>query len=295
MAEVILVTRSNESGARDVLLGVLYGDCLGAPHEFDRGPITGTIKIGASVFGHPAGRGTDDTETTFAVAQGLIDAAEAGQPATVAIADRLLAWYEGHPPDVGGTTANGLNAYRRTGDPRTGSTTPQSVANGSLMRSAPFALIGRDGADLAVESSRTTHAHPEVLACVRAYVRTLQRLLCGEDVAVQDVRTFADFDLELHPSSSLEAIPCAGIGHAVFALDLAAWAATRAESFAGGIEAIVRLGGDTDTNGAICGAVLAARFGLPPELTRDLDVHRLEQLEKIAARLSAVDAAQLIL
>jgi ADP-ribosyl-[dinitrogen reductase] hydrolase len=290
----MLVTRSNQSEARDVLFGVLYGDCLGAPHEFDRGPITGTIKVGPSVFGHAAGRGTDDTETTIAVGQGLIDAAEAGRPATETIAGRLLAWYEGHPPDVGGTTANGLNAYRRTGDPRTGSTAPQSVANGSLMRSAPFALIAGDGTDLAVDSSRTTHAHPEVLACVREYVRMLQRLLCGEDVVAQDVRTFAEFDLELHPSRFLDAIPCAGIGHAVFALDLAAWAATHAESFAGGIEAIVRLGGDTDTNGAICGAVLAARFGFPPELTRDLDVHRLEQLEKVAARLSGVDAARLI-
>ncbi|MBA3369461.1 MAG: ADP-ribosylglycohydrolase family protein [Geodermatophilaceae bacterium] len=55
----------------DMLLGVLYGDCLGAPYEFSSGPLTGPLQVGPSVFGHPAGHGTDDTETTIAVAQGL--------------------------------------------------------------------------------------------------------------------------------------------------------------------------------------------------------------------------------
>lgn len=55
--------------ALDVLLGVLYGDCLGAAYEFQSGPLAGPITVGRSTFGHPAGRGTDDTETTIAVAQ----------------------------------------------------------------------------------------------------------------------------------------------------------------------------------------------------------------------------------
>ena len=39
----------------DMLLGVLYGDCLGAPYEFSSGPLTGPLQVGPSVFGHPAG------------------------------------------------------------------------------------------------------------------------------------------------------------------------------------------------------------------------------------------------
>lgn len=279
--------------ARDVLLGVLYGDCLGAAYEFQHGPLTGPIKIGNSTFGHPAGRGTDDTETTVAAAQGLIDAARDHQSATRAIADRLLAWYESQPPDVGGTTAHGLVNYRDTGDPRSGSTAPNSVANGSLMRSAPFALINGDGADLAVDSSRTTHAHPAVLGCVRVYVWMLQSLLDGARIELDMIEDVAGDDLGLHPGTELADIPCAGIGHAIYALDLAIWSATRAADFQGAMESIIRLGGDTDTNGAICGAVLAARFGFPEGLAAELDPERVAELQELAGKLVTIDATML--
>ena len=279
--------------ARDVLLGVLYGDCLGAVYEFSTGPLTGPIAIGVSTFGHPAGRGTDDTETTVAVAQGLVDAAQNRESPTKAIADRLLAWFEGHPPDVGGTTANGLLSCRDTGNPRSGSTASNGIANGSLMRSAPFALISGDGADLAVDSSRTTHAHPEVLGCVRVYVWMLQSLLDGAHIDLDMIEEVAGADLGLHPGLVLEEIPCAGIGHAIYALDLAIWAATRAADFGNSMESIIRLGGDTDTNGAICGAVLAARFGFPEELGADLDHDRVRELSELAGNLVKIDATML--
>lgn len=126
-----MIAKPRQRG-RDVLLGVLYGDCLGAQYEFRSGPLTGPIKVGRSTFGHPAGRGTDDTETTIAVGQGLADAAHDRRSATEAIADRLLSWYQEHPPDIGRTTANGLVRYRDSKDPRTGSTAPHTVANGSF-------------------------------------------------------------------------------------------------------------------------------------------------------------------
>lgn len=279
--------------ARDVLLGVLYGDCLGAAYEFQNGPLTGPIKIGMSTFGHPAGRGTDDTETTVAVARGLVGAAHDHQSATKAIADQLLSWYEGRPPDVGGTTANGLQGYRVSGDPRTGSTASSSIANGSLMRSAPFALINDDGADLAVDSSRTTHAHPAVLGCVRVYVWMVQSLLDGADIDLDMIEDVAGADLGLHMDTDLAEIPCAGIGHAIYALDLAIWAASKAVDFGRAMESIIRLGGDTDTNGAICGAVLAARFGFPKDLWTDLDHDRVAELQDLAGKLIKIDATLL--
>lgn len=275
------------------MLGVLYGDCLGASYEFCDGPLIGPVTVGPSTFGHPAGRGTDDTETTVAVAQGLVDAARDHRPTTAAIADRLLAWYEGHPPDVGGTTANGLISYKDSGDPRTGSIAPHSVANGSLMRSAPFSLIRGDGTDLAVDSSRTTHAHPDVLACVRVYVWMLQSLLDSERIDLGMIDDVAGRDLGLHQGRELTAIPCAGIGHAIYALDLAIWAATDATDFSAGMESIVRLGGDTDTNGAISGAVLAARFGFPSKLVSDLDDDRVSELQGLADALVTIEARDL--
>lgn len=274
--------------AVDVLLGVLYGDCLGAPYEFHQGPITSPIAIGASVFGHPAGRGTDDTETTIAVAEGILDAARDGSSTTTGVAKRLAAWRAGNPPDVGGTTATGLDAFTRTRDPRSGATGEHSVANGSLMRSAPSALLIGDGSELAVDSSRTTHAHPVVLGCVRGYVRMLQLIMDREPV--REMSDLAEVDLDLHLGLDPVDIPCPGIGYAPYALDLAVWSATAATDFSSGIEAIVRLGGDTDTNGAICGAVLAARFGFPSELISVLDPDRVDEVTRLGQGLAGLDA-----
>ena len=285
--------RASAEVAQDVLLGVLYGDCLGAPYEFTDGTIVGDVSVGRSVFGHPAGRGTDDTETTIAVAQGILDAARGDRGVTTAVAERMLAWYDGRPPDVGGTTAQGLINFRRSGDPRTGSSAPTSVANGSLMRSAPYALLNGDGSELAVDSSRTTHAHQTVLGCVRAYVRMLQLIISGDPLDQTMINDLAEVDLELHPRADPRAIPCAGIGYAPYALDLAVWSALQAEDFHGGLTTIVRLGGDTDTNGAICGAVLAARFGFPETLLADLDQDRVSEVTRLANALTAVEITQL--
>ena len=280
--------------AAGVLLGVLYGDCLGAPYEFQTGPLTAPIAVGPSVFGHPAGRGTDDTETTVAVAEGLLDAAGGRSGATTAIARRLLTWYEGSPPDVGGTTADGLSAFSRTGDPRSGATGDRSIANGSLMRSAPFALLNGDGSELAVDSSRTTHAHPLVLGCVRGYVRMLQMIMNDDAPTGQQLCDLAEVDLDLHPGLDPADIPCPGIGYAPYALDLAVWSATKPTDDVTGIETIIRIGGDIHTNGAICGAMLAARFGFPTELASHLDPARVDELARLGrALLPCLDTDQI--
>lgn len=164
------------------------------------------------------------------------------------------------------------------------------------MRSAPFALVHGDGTELAVDSSRTTHAHPDVLACVRAYVWMLQSLLDGDGDRVDTtaIDHVAGHELGQHPGLDLTSIPCAGIGHAIYALDLAIWAATQAGDFTSSMASIVRLGGDTDTNGAICGAILAARFGFPSELISDLDHDQVSELERLAGKLVTIDSRTLV-
>jgi hypothetical protein len=48
-------------------------------------------------------------------------------------------------------------------------------------------------------------------------------------VSADQVVELAEFDLGLHPRTPLTEIPCAGIGHAIYAMDLAIWAGTAAE------------------------------------------------------------------
>lgn len=280
----------------DVLLGVLYGDCLGAQYEFGHPDPSRPLIVGESVFGHPPGRGTDDTETTLAVACGLLDAAADGHlnDPCEHIARRLVAWLATGPADVGSTTRAGLDTYRRTGDPLTsGGTSDRSISNGSLMRSAPFVLAYADpvqAATVAARSSMVTHGHPVVLDCVTAYGSLLGSLLSGTPPQAAQHATGASAALETavaHLDRPARSIPCSGIGHAPYALTAAYWAAISpmADSFAAGIEHVIRAGGDTDTNGAICGAVLAARHGFPGVLVRHLDQRRVHEVIDLNERL----------
>lgn len=276
------------SAPEDILLGVLYGDCLGAATEFDPGPIPNeSICVATSRFGHPPGTGTDDTETTLAVAQGLLKAHQQSAETTEVIADELLAWWKTGPLDVGMTTSEALSKYQTTKDPRGGPNHNRSVANGSLMRSAPFALLKTDRAPLlAANSSRTTHAHPTVLACVSAYVEITRQLHQHMLVPSSDL-------WERMPGASqfsnVHAIPKTGTGHAVYAFNLAIWSATWAEDFTSGLRTVIRLGGDTDTNGAICGAVLAARFGFPEKHLQELAPERVEELSGLARQIPDIN------
>jgi ADP-ribosyl-[dinitrogen reductase] hydrolase len=51
-------------------------------------------------------------------------------------------------------------------------------------------------------------------------------------------------------------------GGAMISLRVAIWASLYATSYGDGLERIVRLGGDTDTYGAIAGGLLGAHFGI---------------------------------
>ena len=52
------------------------------------------------------------------------------------------------------------------------------------------------------------------------------------------------------------------MGYTLKAMQVALWCAVQASDFEESLVAVVSAGGDTDTNGAVAGAVLGARFGL---------------------------------
>ena len=51
------------------------------------------------------------------------------------------------------------------------------------------------------------------------------------------------------------------IGHTLVTLQMGLWAATTKLDFPEAVEAVIRAGGDTDTNAAVAGAILGARYG----------------------------------
>ena len=83
------------------------------------------------------------------------------------------------------------------------------------------------------------------------------------------------------------------MGYTLKAMQVALWCANHASDFEEAMVAVVSAGGDTDTNGAIAGAVLGARFGLEaiPDRWRERPAEirqGREPLETLADRLMAV-------
>jgi len=75
------------------------------------------------------------------------------------------------------------------------------------------------------------------------------------------------------------------------ALRVARWVSQWAENFATSLERVLRAGGDTDTNGAVAGAVLGARFpgGIPSEWLEA--VPRRDEVAALAEKLAALGQA----
>ncbi len=168
-----------------------------------------------------------------------------------------------------------------------------SAGNGAVMRCAPLAIRWM-GDDVALArntalSAVVTHADRRCIWSAAVVNVAIAMLLRGAAVEVPDVvarslqaagrlgDSLADYFRVARavPEAVLEAcsIPSGitladlvldghGMGYTLKAMQVALWCADQAADFEEALVAVVSAGGDTDTNGAVAGAVLGARFGL---------------------------------
>lgn len=288
---------------RGCLLGLAVGDALGAQVEFMlRGsfePVTDMVGGGPHKL--RPGEWTDDTSMALCLAYSLVS--QKGFDARDQM-DRYLRWERdgylnstGRCFDIGGTVATALQRYERTGDPFAGSTDPMSAGNGSIMRLAPAVLFYYPDHDAvvhnAVESSRTTHAAPEVLDCVRLFAQVIYRALDG--ASKEDVLAATD---PASLSSPLVAAIARGEyrhksepdirsgGYVVETLEAALWCFAQTESFESAIIRSANLGHDSDTTAAVCGQVAGAFYGvqgIPAGWIRKITM--LPEIEALARKL----------
>ena len=160
---------------RGCLLGLAAGDAVGTTVEFEeRGSFPPLADlVGGGPFRLKAGQWTDDTSMALCLATSLLTQ-KGFEP--VDQMERYWKWYRegylsstGRCFDIGNTVREGLETYRKTGDPLSGSTDLNRAGNGSLMRLAPVPMFYFPDlpktVHLAGESSRTTHGASE---CVEA-------------------------------------------------------------------------------------------------------------------------------
>jgi ADP-ribosyl-[dinitrogen reductase] hydrolase len=262
-------------------LGLAIGDALGAPFEFLR---AGNIPDPVPAFerpwmDRPAGSTTDDTAMARNLMRSLVEHGGFDPDDLVA---RHLEWFRSDPPDVGTLVGRVLRRVARGEDAATVARAvwqergPEvSAGNGSVMYCAPLGLAyanrPKELYELAPALSRLTHFDDRCRTGVLAITLVVSALVRGE-AAQAAARTAVDAVLEREGGEELEfLVDAAGSsrqidgpdqGFCLFTAGVAIQALLREGDAESGLRRVVGLGGDTDTNAAVAGALLGARDGL---------------------------------
>ena len=287
------------------ILGLAVGDALGAPFEFQRRE---RIPSPLPAFelpwlGLPPGTWTDDTALARNLWRSLIDHGGAFLPEDVRA--RHVEWLASGPPDVGNQTALSLRepgpeparaVFERRG--------PEvSAGNGSVMYCAPLGVVRANETerlfDEAPALSRITHWDGRCQTACLAVTLAVAALVAGDPpdrAVVGAVEAVADREggeeLEYLVGEAGRSRPIDGPdqGFTLFTAGVALQVAGEGMGYEEGLRHVVGLGGDTDTNAAVAGALLGAAHGVDaiPEgwLERLADIDELRaEAERLASLL----------
>jgi ADP-ribosyl-[dinitrogen reductase] hydrolase len=285
------------------IIGLAIGDALGAPFEFRRAH---DIPSPVPAFelpwlGLPPGTGTDDTALARNLWRSLID--HGGAFVEEDVRARHLAWLATGPPDVGIQTSLALREAgpdpARTVFERRG---PEvSAGNGSVMYCAPLGVARASDPsrlfDEAPALSRITHWDGRCQTACLAVTLATAALVAGERpdrAVVGAVEAVADRDgaeeLEFLVGEAGRSRPIDGPdqGFTLFTAGIALQVAGEGLGFEDGLRHVVALGGDTDTNAAVAGALLGAAHGVDAIPKEWLD--RLADADALTAEATTVAA-----
>ena len=290
---------------RGCLLGLAVGDAVGTTVEFQaRGsfpPVTDMM--GGGPFNLNAGQWTDDTSMALCLADSLL-AKDGFDPKDQM--DRYWRWYQegylsstGRCFDIGNTVRSALEQYHRTGDPWSGSTSPQAAGNGSLMRLAPIPMFYYPDLEkmihFAGESSRTTHGALECIEACRLFAEMLFRAFAGSsknEILFNSMgKISAPKIMEISRGSYTQKTinEIHGTGYVVDSLEAALWCFHHSNVFEEAILQAANLGDDADTTAAICGQIAGAYYGetgIPATWLDKLSMRT--EITNFADKLSAV-------
>lgn len=270
--------------AKGCLLGQVIGDSLGSLVEFktareiSRAYPEGVRDLAAGgVWGTLPGQPTDDSELALTLARTLLKHRSYD-------ADRVAGaygdWLASKPFDIGRTTARAFSAALSAGQDKSAAARQaadrDSQANGSLMRISPIGIWARwpkVAAHYAGVDSELSHPHPVCrVACASLAAAIAEGIRGGDRRAMaftamdHVVQGGADPLIDAFAQAFDRRLPLDVDGHqqgwVVTAFHLAAYHLVRGTPFEEALIHTVGLGGDTDTNGAIVGALIGAAEGM---------------------------------
>jgi ADP-ribosylglycohydrolase len=305
------------SKVRDAILGLVTGDALGVPVEFQpreklkANPVTNMMGYGT--YNQPPGTWSDDSSLALCLAEELVREYDPRR-----IAGSFVRWlYENHwTPhgevfDVGNNTEAAIKRLK-DGVPchQAGSTGPHSNGNGALMRILPLLFHVREIEDdrerfeIIREVASITHAHiRSSLACFY-YIEFARIISTGQPVALAYNHTNA----ALLRMARVLKIPQEEISHferltngridelreeevytdtyVVYTLEAALWCVLNASGYQEAVIRAVNLGKDTDTTAAVTGGLAGLIYSaeaIPRKWV--YSIARLADIEKVIERL----------
>ena len=256
------------------------------------------------------------------------------QPSPRRIAERFLEWSSRDPRGMGNTTSEVLRHPLFVTDPLAAANEVwvaggrNGAANGAVMRAASVGLLNPMDlvwtGEAAATVAKVTHPDPRCVAGSVAIALTVAALVSRPEVALPEVLQFASNagslvdpsakDWILAPKSLVELNLDEGmggssnqfppIGYTWKAAGAGFWALRQwveleedfrsADLFQYLLEAVLRAGGDTDTNAAVVGGLLGAVAGynnIPLRLRQGLLPEGRKRLDGVLTRLTRVQSA----
>jgi len=305
-----------EDRVRGVLFGQAIGDALGLGTEFlSKRQVAAYYPHGLHALEqivpdrHRArwapGDWTDDTDQMLCILESLL---ETGRVDIRDIAARVRAWAVGGGMGIGMTVADVVYAPDYLSDPHGAAeriwkmSGGHSAANGAVMRTSVLGIWEYGSPEAVVRNAaavcKITHFDPRCVASCVCVCHAISALLNGardipalaqaleaEAIAI-DERTAEYFARAQQPEiSGLGLDESEAMGYTLKTMGAGIWALLHPADFRAGLSAVIHEGGDADTNGAVAGSILGARFGwsgIPREWIDGL-LYR-EVLEKPAQR-----------
>ena len=279
------------SRARGALLGLVAGNQLAVPTEHMGTPeaIRNAFPNGLHDLASPPKNSPYDDDAAMALLLGeSLLAAKGGVFDATDVARRWVKWMKVDGRGIGWTTKRALTLIDRGKEPfEAGRLAHQespsrSAGNGSVMRCVPVALRYHDDLDrlirVSTQQAAITHADERCTWAAAAVNLAARELLHGNIYFIEEVlhrigdrapRVLRDaiHRVPREGESDLPITRAGETGYVVHCVEIAFWFVTHDRALEESLIHLAQAGGDTDTNAAVAGALLGARYGetaLPP-------------------------------
>lgn len=301
---------------RGMLVGLAVGDALGANFEFtitSHEDVTDE-KIVMRDGMWPKGAWTDDTSMALCLGNSLL---ECGGYDSYDVMEKYRKWvedgycsYDNKPAgDVGLQVMAAIERFSHEPVIDKYDQRSERAGNGVLMRLAPVVIATaqcsiEDTVKLAQVSARETHYSWEAEAGAEVFATILRQAMefngRGKIIRVKKFSTGEIYDDILGRALESSEEDCQVEledldGYVVDALKIAVWGFRNFGSFEDGMRAVLKLGGDTDTNGAIYGQLAGAYYGYESILeVWKKNLLREREIKELADKLFAMKACPIL-